>query len=219
MHGTLSNGIKININGENKNIFKENLMKRGICIVIFILFSLLLYSQDEDNSSTDYYSSGTFISPTIDFNDDNVKPNLTYISWSAYSPPGTNITLQTRVSLDGSSWNITDLFCPLWGFGNAVLLTRNVPFPEIKPVGSIFNIVLVIGSLVDPDVGDGQGQSGIGSGTRRYPFVSQNGGRVVTEWVNEDLLDPDPEAKVSRWPIPGLHRDPGSSRGRLTSGR
>ncbi|MBW2984580.1 hypothetical protein KY361_05665 [Candidatus Woesearchaeota archaeon] len=56
-------------------------------------------------NSTDYYPNGTFISPAIDFNDDNLKPNLRHISWSDYTPSGTTITLQTRISSDSSSWS------------------------------------------------------------------------------------------------------------------
>ncbi|MBW2980867.1 tandem-95 repeat protein [Candidatus Woesearchaeota archaeon] len=54
---------------------------------------------------TNYYSDGSFISPSIDFNDNTIKPELAYIYWSAHMPNGTNITLQTRVSSDGSSWS------------------------------------------------------------------------------------------------------------------
>mgnify|MGYP000710491387 CR=1 FL=1 len=51
-----------------------------------------------------YYANGTFISSVIDFGDDTIKPFLRSISWRAYLPAGTNITLWTRTSANTVTW-------------------------------------------------------------------------------------------------------------------
>ncbi len=55
----------------------------------------------EKQNSSDYYQSGTFISPIIDVSAES-NMNFTYINWTETKPAGTNITMQTRSSATNS---------------------------------------------------------------------------------------------------------------------
>ncbi len=53
----------------------------------------------------DYYLNGNYLSPQIDFGDDNMKPNLTMITWQANTPVNTTIKVQTRYKSSAGSWS------------------------------------------------------------------------------------------------------------------
>ena len=86
---------------------------------------------------------------------------------------------------------------PLAGLGHAVGLAEHVLGPLVEAVGVRGHVLLVVGALGQPGVGDGEGERVVGADLGREPLVADEPGGVVVERVDEDHLDAEvlhPEA-------------------------
>ena len=78
---------------------------------------------------------------------------------------------------------------PLTGLGHAVGLAEHVLGPLVEAVGVRGHVLLVVGALLEPRVGDGEGERVVGADLGREPLVADEPGGVVVERVDEDHLD------------------------------
>ena len=100
--------------------------------------------------------------------------------------------------LDGVDGDAALLAGPGGGLGHAVLLAHDVGHELVKAVGVPGDILLVIGPLGEPEVGDGQLHGRVGVGQDGDPLVGVDGGAVVQVGTDEDGLDAqlaEPEAQ------------------------
>ena len=91
---------------------------------------------------------------------------------------------------DGVAGNPALLFCPLGGFGNAVLVAQHVVLEPVEPDGVRVHVVLVVGALRDPRVRDGQLQRRVGVGQHGDPLALVAGARVVEVGRYEERAQP-----------------------------
>ena len=79
---------------------------------------------------------------------------------------------------------------PLGRLGHAVRLAQDVGLELVEADGAVGDVVLVVGVLGDPHVGDGHGQRRVRAHARRDPLgVVEDRVGVVVERVDEDGLD------------------------------
>ncbi len=78
---------------------------------------------------------------------------------------------------------------PSRGLRLAVFHTEHVVPELIEPVRVSGDVILVVGVLGDPDVGDGQIEGRVGVGHHRDPLVGVDGRAVVEVGAHEDALD------------------------------
>ena len=78
---------------------------------------------------------------------------------------------------------------PLAGLGLAVGLAQHVVGPLLEAVGVGSHVLLVVGALGQPGIGDGEGQGMVGAHLGGEPLVGEQSGRVVVVGVNVDHLD------------------------------
>ena len=85
---------------------------------------------------------------------------------------------------------------PLAGLGNAVLLAHDIVPELLDADGLPFHVIMVVGVVLEPGVGDGRSQGGVGAGPGGEPGAVHHGVGGVVEGVDEDalhahLLQPD----------------------------
>ncbi len=73
--------------------------------------------------------------------------------------------------------------------GHAVFLAHDVGLELVDAVGVGRQVLLVVGALGEPAVGDGQVEGGVGVGQQRDPLVGVDGVAVVAVGGDVDLLD------------------------------
>jgi hypothetical protein len=78
---------------------------------------------------------------------------------------------------------------PLAGLGNTVGVAQYVLGPFVEAVGVSCHVFLVVGALLQPRVGDGEGNRVVGADLGREPLVAMQGGGVIEERVDEHHLD------------------------------
>ena len=91
--------------------------------------------------------------------------------------------------LDDPGWHAADGSGPLRSLGDAVFLAHDVGFEGLDAHGVGLQVFLVVGAVLEPLVGDGQVEGGVGVGQHRDPPVGVDGGRVVEVGAHVDLLD------------------------------
>ena len=101
--------------------------------------------------------------------------------------------------LDGVAGHAADLFGPLGGLRHAVLAAHDVVPEVLEADGMRVQVLLVVRAFLDPRVGDGQLQRGVGVRQHGNPHVGMHGVGVVHVGRNVDLLDAqlrEPEAQA-----------------------
>ena len=78
---------------------------------------------------------------------------------------------------------------PFGRLGDAVVVAEDVALPLLEAVRARRDEVLVVQALVDPDMGDGERQRGVGAGARRDPVAAQEGRGVVEIGIDVDDRD------------------------------
>lgn len=94
--------------------------------------------------------------------------------------------------LDGPGLDAALLAGPLGGLGHTVLLSQHIGGKLVKAVGVGGDVVLVIGALGQPDVGDGQLEGRVGVGQDGNPFIRMDGGGVIQ--IRADIYALDAQA-------------------------
>ena len=103
-----------------------------------------------------------------------------------------------RERLDGVAGDAADGLGPLGGLRHAVLAAHDVVLEVLEADRVGVQVLLVVGAFLDPRVGDGQLQRGVGIGLDGNPQVRMHGVRVVHVGRDVDLLDAqlgEPEAQ------------------------
>ena len=91
--------------------------------------------------------------------------------------------------LDDAGRHAGDGRRPLRALGHAVLVAHDVRLELVHAVGVGLEVLLVVGALVEPPVGDGQIERGVGVGQDGDPLVGVHGVAVVAVGGDVDLLD------------------------------
>ena len=91
--------------------------------------------------------------------------------------------------LDGAGRNAGDRRRPLGRLRNAVLFTHDVGLVLLHADGVRLEVLLVVGAVLEPLIGDGQVERRVGVGQHRDPPVGVHCGGVVEVRGHVDLLD------------------------------
>mgnify|MGYP007025180061 CR=1 FL=1 len=106
-----------------------------------------------------------------------------------------------REGLDGVGGHAANALGPLRGLRHAVLAAQHVVPEVLEAHGMRVEVGLVVGALLDPRVGNGQLQRGVGVGQHGNPLVGVHGVGVVHVGRDVYLLDAElgePVAQAAR---------------------
>jgi len=95
----------------------------------------------------------------------------------------------TRQRHDGPPRDVADLGRPLGRLGHTVALAQHVGLELVEAVRALGHVLLVVGALLQPHVGDGQRQRRGGAGPVGDPLLAHMRRGVVVEGIDEDGLD------------------------------
>ena len=91
--------------------------------------------------------------------------------------------------LDAVSGDAADRLGPLGRLRHAILLAQHIVFQPVVTDSVRLHVLLLVGALDHPHVGDGQLQGRVGVGQHGKPLICMHGGRVVAVGRDGDVLD------------------------------
>jgi hypothetical protein len=107
---------------------------------------------------------------------------------------------------DGPRRNPADRFGPFGSPGGSAPLSKDVALPLLEAERARADVIVIVGVLGQPDIGDRLGQGRVRARPGGDPLVAVDTAREIIMGIDEDLLDPgllEPDAPDRRF-LPGI---------------